>query len=69
MGFVLKADQAQTAADEEEVVLAIGHSPAVYLKTNGLRSHTSRVRLGTAGFERIFILWIECQFDSKKSDE
>ena len=69
MLVMLKTDPAKTAAYVEEIVLAIGHSPAVYLKARGFGSHTTRVRLVTAGIKLIFVFWIERQLDSKKCDE
>ena len=67
MRFMFKAEPPKTVADGKERVLAIGHSPAVYLKAHGFGSHASRVRLVTAGINRIFGLWIKSQFDSKKA--
>ncbi len=69
MPVMLKADPAKTMADVEEIVLAIGHSPAVYLKAHGLGGHASRICLVTAGIKRIFVFGINRQFDSKESDE
>jgi hypothetical protein len=69
MPVMLKTDQAKTVANVEEIVLAISHSPAMYLKAHGLGGHTSRICLVTAGIKRIFVFWIEKQLDSKKCDE
>ena len=69
MPVMLKTDQAKTVADVEEIVLAISHSPAMYLKAHGLGGHTSRICLVTAGVKHIFVFWIERQLYSKKCDE
>lgn len=69
MPVMLKTDQAKTVANVEEIVLAISHSPAMYLKAHGLGGHTSRICLVTAGVKRIFVFWIERQLYSKKCDE
>ena len=69
MPVMLKTDQAKTVADVEEIVLAISHSPAMYLKAHGLGGHTSRICLVTAGIKHIFVFWIERQLYSKKCDE
>jgi hypothetical protein len=67
--ITFKTDPAKTVTDVEEIVLAIGHSPAVYLKAHGLGGHTSRICLITAGINCIFVFGIKSQFDSKESDE
>jgi hypothetical protein len=69
MPVMLKTDQAKTVANVEEIVLAISHSPAMYLKAHGLGGHTSRICLVTAGVKHIFVFWIERQLYSKKCDE
>ncbi|MFM8378299.1 MAG: hypothetical protein ACKOB1_03125 [Planctomycetia bacterium] len=59
MRFMLETDPAKTVADAEEIVLAIGHSPAVYQKANGLGGDAARICLVTTGIERIVIFWIK----------
>lgn len=66
---MFQAEPAETVADVKEMILAIGHSPAVYLEACGFGSHTSRVRLVAAGIKHFFVFWIESQFDSKKSND
>jgi hypothetical protein len=53
MPVMLKTDQAKTVANVEEIVLAISHSPAMYLKAHGLGGHTSRICLVTAGVKHV----------------
>ena len=66
---IFKTDPAKTVADVEEIILPIGHSPAMYLKAYCFGSHASRIGLVTAGIKHIFVFWIERQLYSKKCDE